>query len=338
MPIRIDELTPEQEVMMPKWAERWIGIGLQTGDADFETFESAIKIAYQKAGIPCPNKIIHVQSPIVGALAASISRGLLQEHSVGRSNAVHNAVDNAVHNAVGNAVGNAVSNAVHNAVDNAVGNAVHNAVGNAVHNAVGNAVGNAVSNAVHNAVDNAVSNAVHNAVDNAVGNAVHNAVDNAVHNAVGNAVREWHDWFGGQFWVGYGWYGWGSPSFVSFFTDIAGLELSSDVMARAKAYRDLCTSVNYFWPNTHFVMVCDRPQFIGRDETGRLHNDQRKAIEYKDGWGLYALDGIVLQEAIWQQIVSQTMSFDEIVAIQDADVRAVALKYNKNAIIASGQS
>jgi hypothetical protein len=282
MPIRIDELTPEQEVMMPKWAERWIGIGLQTGDADFETFESAIKIAYQKAGIPCPNKIIHVQSPIVGALAASISRGLLQEHSVGRSNAVHNAVDNAVHNAVGNAVGNAVSNAV------------------------------------HNAVDNAVSNAVHNAVDNAVGNAVHNAVDNAVHNAVGNAVREWHDWFGGQFWVGYGWYGWGSPSFVSFFTDIAGLELSSDVMARAKAYRDLCTSVNYFWPNTHFVMVCDRPQFIGRDETGRLHNDQRKAIEYKDGWGLYALDGIVLQEAIWQQIVSQTMSFDEIVAIQDA--------------------
>ena len=30
------------------------------------------------------------------------------------------------------------------------------------------------------------------------------------------------------------------------------------------------------------------------------------------------------------------MTFDEIVAIEDADVRAVALKYNKNAIIASG--
>ena len=243
---RIDKLTPLQESRMGEWRDKWIRIGLQTGDADFVTFESAIKVAYEKAHIPFPNKIIHVQSPIVGALAASISRGIIQDF--GQSE--------------------------------------------------GDAVGGAVGGAVR------------------------------------DATTRWHDWSGGQFWVG-GWY-WGSPSFISFFTDICDLELSPDIMERAKSYRDICTSVNYFWPNTEFVMVCDRPQFIGRDSDGRLHNDQRKAIEYKDGWGLYALDGVVLDEGVWYRIISQEMTFDEIVAIENADVRAVALKYNKNAIISSG--
>lgn len=70
-------------------------------------------------------------------------------------------------------------------------------------------------------------------------------------------------------------------------------------------------------------------------------NDQRikrleKALRTLGRAGLYFLDGVSLPEELWKQIVSRSMSFDEILAIQDADVRAVALKYNKNAIIASG--
>lgn len=119
-------------------------------------------------------------------------------------------------------------------------------------------------------------------------------------------------------------------------TDVCGLELDHDIAERAKAYRDICESVNYVWCNRAFVMVCDRPSFISRNDAGQLHNDQRKAIEYKDGWGLYVLDGVVLEESLWTRIVSQTMTLDEIVAIPDADHRAVALKFNKDAIIKAG--
>lgn len=120
---------------------------------------------------------------------------------------------------------------------------------------------------------------------------------------------------------------------TSFFFDVMGLELDADTMERAKTYQDLCTSVNYFWPNRHFVMVCDRPKAIRRDDQGRLSNDQKMAIEYKDGWGLYALDGVVLDESLWQSIVSQKMTFTEIMRIENADHQAVALKYNPAAII-----
>ena len=91
--------------------------------------------------------------------------------------------------------------------------------------------------------------------------------------------------------------GWnGSPCFVSFFTDVCGLELSEDITERVKAYRGLCESANYFWINRYFVIVCERPKSINLDDKGRLHSPKKKSIEYKDGWGLYHLHGIQFTE------------------------------------------
>lgn len=47
---RIDKLTPKQEAQMKPWSDKWIEIGLRTGDADFETFDKYMPICYQKAG------------------------------------------------------------------------------------------------------------------------------------------------------------------------------------------------------------------------------------------------------------------------------------------------
>ena len=253
---RIDKLTPEQESRMVEWRDKWIEIGLQTGETDWETGEEQIKLAYEKAKIDFPNKpVIRVQSPLVGAFASSIANKIL------KSGAVRGAVDGAV--------GDAVGGAVRDAVRDAVGDAVH------------------------------------------------------------DAKLDWHYWLGGQFWVG-GW--WGSPSYVSFFTEVCGLELDKDIQERATIYDKLCRSVNYIWANRNFVMICARPIRICRED-GRLHSDQVKAIEYPDGWGLYALDGVVLPKDLWKRIVSKEMSLSEIMAIEISDQRTVALKYNPQAII-----
>ena len=128
---------------------------------------------------------------------------------------------------------------------------------------------------------------------------------------------------------GLGWYGLAS---IQFIREVCGLKLEKDIEERAEIYNKLFTSVNYFWVNKHFVMVCARPIRICREEN-RLHSDQVKAIEYPDGWGLYALDGVILEEDLWKKIISKTMTFSEIMAIEISDQRTVALKYNPQAII-----
>ena len=139
----------------------------------------------------------------------------------------------------------------------------------------------------------AVGDAVSDAVDGAVGDAVETAINIAKKASVS---LSWHFWLGGQFWVGYGWY-WGI-AFVNFFFDICKLKLSKDIMERALAYRKVCESVNYIWPNRDFVMVCARPVHIDRDEKGRLHSESRQAIEYPDGWGLYMYHGVKVTKKI----------------------------------------
>jgi len=136
---------------------------------------------------------------------------------------------------------------------------------------------------------------------------------------------KWHDWFGGQFWVG-GWY-YGSPSYVDFFTNVCGLKLTVDISERAEAYRKVCESVNYIWPNSNFVIVCARPAEINRDEQGWLHNEHGMSIRYPDGWGLYHLHGVRFPKDLYLRVISGEMSAADILKIEDIDQRMQAMKF-----------
>jgi hypothetical protein len=293
----ISKLTKKQEAQMKPYAEKWIKIGLQTGETDWQIFDKYMPICYEKAGIKYPKNIVRVNSPLVGALAASVAEAILRERRGAVGDAVDGAVDGAVRGAVDDAVDDAVRGAVRDAVGGAVRGAVDGAVGDAVGGAVRGAVDDAVRGAVGGAVDGAVDGAVRGAVRDAVGGAVDGAVQTAINIArKANVSLSWHYWLGGQFWVGYWWY-YGVAA-VNFFFDICKLKLSKDIMARALAYRKVCESVNYIWPNRDFVMVCARPSHIDRDENGRLHSLTRMAIQYPDGWGLYYVHGVRVNEKI----------------------------------------
>ena len=51
MPKRIDELTSKQKSQIDAWADKWIEIGLRTGEIDLQTFTEGTKEAYGFAGI-----------------------------------------------------------------------------------------------------------------------------------------------------------------------------------------------------------------------------------------------------------------------------------------------
>ncbi|MCK9597783.1 MAG: hypothetical protein M0R06_02005 [Sphaerochaeta sp.] len=304
----IKEITKEQEAQMKPYADKWIEIGLRTGEADFATFDKYMPICYEKAGIAYPKNIVIVQSPLVGALASSIAEQVWKKRD-----AVDGAVRDAVDGAVSDAVSGAVSGAVDGAVSDAVGDAVSDAVSVSVRDAVGDAVSDAVSVSVRGSVDVAVRGAV-------LSKDFNEDVKSTM-NKYGVTKIDWHYWLGGQFWVGY-WY-WG-VAYQNFFVDICGLELEKDIDERRIAYRKICESVNYIWPNRNFVMVCDRPKEILRDDDGRLHSLDRKAISYGDGWGLYMIHGVKFTEEQFEKAKTETMA--DILNWPDIEQRSVLLR------------
>ena len=312
MPSKISRLTAKQKALLPEWKKRWIEIGLRTGPADHERWERGACKCYQASGFAWPGNPIWVSSPIIGALAASISRALLKNTKKGSYSAtrsevhsvIYSAVSSAVNSAVSSAVRSSVSSAVHSAVESEVGSAVRSSVYSAVSSAVRSSVSSevysavssevysAVSSAVHSAVDSAVDSAIDSAVYSAVSSAVNSAVNSAVDSAVDSAVEsevplklDWHSCLGGQFWASW-------SSWVNFLLDACNLTLSPEILTLARAYEDTVLSASYWWPNLNFVMVSERPSIIFRNSLGQLHADGRKAIQWPDGWGLYMLNGV----------------------------------------------
>ena len=345
---KITSLTDAQKARFPEWVEKWTCIGLCTEPADRPKFEHAVKICYQKADLQPPKSIVWVDSPLVLALAAPIAAFIIENiKQVKEPDAVRGAVSGAVGDAVGVAVHDAVHVAVDGAVGVAVGGAVDGAVRGAVGDAVGVAVGGAVSGAVHNAVDGAVSVAVGGAVDgavrgavgDAVGVAVHDAVhvavrgavsgavDGAVRGAVGNALKafieiNYSKYIGGQFWVG-GWY-LGAPSYISFFEEVCGLQLSPDVAERTHAYQDTAMSASWWWPHTDFVMACERPRAINRDQNGRLHSAIGRAFEARDGWGFYCWHGVRVPAQLIEH--PESITLENINSEKNAEIKRIMLE------------
>ena len=280
MVTKIMKLTAEQHAAMKPWAKLWIDIGLCTEPADRETAEQALARCYQHVGLQPPKRYVWVDSPIVAAFAGPIASLLL---STRRS------VDGAVRDAVVGTVDDAVRDAVVGTVDDAVGVAVGVAVDDAVRGAVDDAVVGTVRDAVVGtvgvAVDDAVGDAVGVAVGVAVDDAVGVAVDDAVGVAVGVAVRgAWWRYLGGQFWAGW-------AACERFFAEVCGLELADGLSARGADSAALTRSCGWIWPHTDFAIMTERPLRISRDESGRLHHLSKPAIEFRDGWGVYAVHG-----------------------------------------------
>lgn len=274
MATRIDKLTKAQKARIPEWRDKWIAIGLKTGEADWMTFEKAVAVAYKKANLKVPKTIVRVQSPLVGAFAAPIANRIIAA-KLGKK--------------------------PDGAIDGDIGSAIRGAI--------------------------AIDGAIRDAISDAVGGAVNDVVRGVVDGAPAYIKNEWHKLLGGQFWTG-GWY-WGSPSWVSYFTEVCGLKLPVDIQERAKSYQDIAQSVCWWWPCKDFIMVCNRPSNISRDEEGRLHSDIGKAIEWPDGWGFHVINGVRFDKnpELWEKIVNQTLTTEEFARIDNSEHQTIALQY-----------
>ena len=107
-----------------------------------------------------------------------------------------------------------------------------------------------------------------------VGDSVGASVGDSVGDSVGASVDctgFYNHYFGGQFWVGwgYGWM-WGGPSSISFALDVLGLDIGKIQELKARAYAAMCSSACWSYWTTDFVIVSERPSLIRKKSDGSL--------------------------------------------------------------------
>src|SRR3990167_8886866 len=166
------------------------------------------------------------------------------------------------------------------------------------------------NSAVDSAVDSAVRSAVDSAVHSAVGSAFRSAVDSAVDSAVGSAG---YAYLGGSFWAGW-------PAYMEYMEEVLGVQIGI-----GKTWKALAPNIGYWWALDGIVVATDRPKAIHLDDQGQLHNENRMAIEYRDGMGLYAIHG-VQPIPDWVILAPEAITADKIAVEKNMEIQRIMIE------------
>jgi hypothetical protein len=91
----IEKLTPEQEALLPVYRQKWIDIGLDCGECNLEEAKKYARLAYQAAGLVCPENFYLADSPIAAAKLAVQLKGEVNESDTeAYSSAVYEELNN----------------------------------------------------------------------------------------------------------------------------------------------------------------------------------------------------------------------------------------------------
>ncbi|BBA95632.1 hypothetical protein RVR_564 [Actinacidiphila reveromycinica] len=275
---------------------RWRACSSATGPADRAAAERGIRLAYTRAGLPEPERIVWVGSPraAVDVLRALADAGPSVRDRVRTAPwAAERARLNADLGAAGwsahwSATGGRLWETTHALVDRIRQGVVEelagtgpSAPGDTASGASGGAAGSGPA-----AVDRAARQ------DSA-------RVEAEVRLLLLDAVLGQHD----------------APWLAAFPADRAPLDGLAEV----------CRTAGWWWPFARVAVVSERPVALHRDEAGRLDHGEGPALAYPDGFALHAWRGMPVSAAFLAEL--RTLTPDRIRAEENAELRRVMLEY-----------
>ena len=286
----ITKLTDAQIARFPEFVKKWTDIGLCTLPADRVRAEHGIRLAYETAKLNAPLKIVWTTSPLAQILAESCVLQMQKENSVRAS--VHASVHDSVHDSV------------------------YASVLASVHDSVHASVRASVQASVLASVRASVLASVHASVYDSVHDSVYDSVHALVYASVHALVRNRFDW-----WFGNGQHDAPWCAYINFFREVLALEYQTD---KAEAYREICESAGWISPHQRICWIAERHHRVCRNSRGRLHSHDGMAIEYPDGWGVWAWNGIRVTEQIILR--PETLTAEQIAKESNAQVRQVMVE------------
>lgn len=81
---------------------------------------------------------------------------------------------------------------------------------------------------------------------------------------------------------------------------------------------------HWWWPYKGLVFASDHPDSLHVDDQGRLHAEDRLAISYTDGWGIYAWHGIRVEKDLI--LHPELLTIYSITSEQNAEIRRIKLQ------------
>jgi hypothetical protein len=110
----------------------------------------------------------------------------------------------------------------------------------------------------------------------------------------------------------------------AFYRDILGVRYAPPLSERVDWWADLVRSCLWWRPYRQICLLSDRPAEIHWIDGQRLHNDAGPALRFRDGWCVWALEGVPVDEDVVLRPKNQ--SLPTIRGERDAEVKRIRIE------------
>lgn len=274
----IHELTAEQTALLPAIRDRWLRVCLSTEPADRPAAEVALAGAYASAGLPAPTSVVWMESPLAGRIqAAAMAVGRERQR---RTVDVDDAIWSVLLERFAKAGGKPLPG-----LD--CGGSVLAQLREAASGGIQQRLNAEVSADVWWGVRDALSD---RRVSAEVGHQAFARFTEMVNEALGvaeddAAPRAVHDVF--TVYGGYGQHDAWWLAMCEFFEQVGALETTETL----EPSRRLARSCGQWWAFENAALLTERPRVLLLDQFERPHSELGPAVEYADGFSVYAWHG-----------------------------------------------
>lgn len=121
--------------------------------------------------------------------------------------------------------------------------------------------------------------------------------------------------------IGYGQHDAHWLGYYEFFREVCGLTAETEKLT---GLIEQAKHAGWYLPHQHVCWVSERHNILEIDEQGRLHSLTGPAVQYPDGWAIYAVHGVRVPERVIKQPHSITVA--EIQSERNAEIRRIMLE------------
>lgn len=111
-------------------------------------------------------------------------------------------------------------------------------------------------------------------------------------------------------------------AYYRYCESVLGIQYDSESTEILAHHERIARSAMWWWPYEGYCIVCDRPASVNM-RNGRLHNETGGAILFRDGWGVYAIDGVHVPS--WLIDEPERLTVELIEAMQNIEVRRIMI-------------
>ena len=302
---KIEKLSVEQEARLPEFRKEWLTTGLNTDPCDRQATEKAIKGIYEWCGEKAPEKFIWMDSPLGCQIFLNLFKNC-SKTKIEETDMWANLRDNLAANLGDNLAANLGDKLWAHLWDNLAVNLAAHLEDNLAVNLGDNLAVNLQANLGANLGAKLWANLGAKLGDKLKNNI--KKLDLEYFN-----IKSW--FFGGSlfsYWV----------AWITFAKEI-GLKYPDKQQKGLNLMTTLCKSSFWWYPFKGFCVCSEKPKFIFR-ENDRLHNVTGAAIEFRDGYKLWSIDGMTVTEQI--VMMPETLTIQQIEDETNVEIRRIMIQ------------